>query len=132
MPDSLVDEVWDDLVERLDDDLRVVTTYDVLNHETRMREDVRERYTPEEDREVVDDTILKHLSASGSERAFKTGELHGLVRIFDDAWVLSWAAESDEKVGVIVSVDRDGDVATLDDLDWCVEYLNEAVAPELT
>lgn len=127
MSGSLVDRVWADVGDRVGDDLRVVTRFDGSDFETRMREDIREQYTESEDRRVVDDTILKHLSLSDTESRFKTGEVHGLVRVFEEAWILSWGDETGAKAGLIVSMDRDGDEATMDDVDWCVDYLNEEV-----
>jgi hypothetical protein len=129
MAESLVTRIWDDVTERVGDDLRVVTRYGPQEFETRMRDDVRAAYTDDEDREIVDDTIVKQLGLDDTETAFRTGRLHGVVRVFDDAWVLSWTDDLPKKSGVIVSIQRDGAAATMDDLDWCVRYLDDEIAP---
>lgn len=128
MSHSLVESLWEAMVDRVGEDLRVVTRYDATDFTTKMREDVRERYDREDDRQVVDDTIVKQLSLDDTESAFDTGRLQGFVRIFEDAYVLSWTADAlPKKSGVIVSIDRDGDVATLDDLEWCVQHLESEI-----
>jgi hypothetical protein len=70
---SIVDRVWTDLHERVGDDLRVVTRYETREFETRMREDVRERYTADEGRAIVDDTIVRQLGLFDTERRFEAG-----------------------------------------------------------
>lgn len=131
MVDSLVTKVWEDVSDRVGDDLRVVTRYESTDFETRMRDDVREQYTAAEDRVVVDDTILTQLVVDDTGQSFETGELHGIVRIFDDAWVLAWSDRRARKSGFIVSIQRDGATASMDDVDWCVRYLEDEVAPLL-
>lgn len=122
--------IWDDVTERVGDDLRVVTRYGPQEFETRMRDDVRAAYTDAEDRTVVDDTIINQLGLRGTEAAFRTGRLHGVVRVFDDAWILSWTDALPKKSGVIVSIQRNAG-ATMDDVDWCVRYLDDEIAPRL-
>lgn len=130
MSPDLVDTVWDAVVGRVGDDLRVVTRYEAGDFETRMREDVRAAYTTSEDRVVVDETIIDQLSRPRTERAFRAGVLRAVVRVFDDAWILSWPSPTDPKAGVIVSIQRDG-AATMGDVEWCLDYLDEEIAPRL-
>ncbi|MFB6165095.1 MAG: hypothetical protein ABEJ31_08040 [Haloarculaceae archaeon] len=128
---SLGQSVWDDLHERYGADLRVVIRYDPTQFDTYLREDVRDSYTDEELRTIVDDVIVEQLSLTRKERDLKTGRLHSVVRIYDDAWVVIWPDEIDAKSGFIVAVQRDGDAGV-----GCVEaitdYLESEVAPELT
>lgn len=131
MTSSLVEQIWEDVYARVGGDLRAVARYGPQDFETRKRDDVREQYTPEEDRVVIDDTIIKQLNLADTESAFKTGRLHGLVRTFDDAWILSWPDHLPGKSGVIVSIQRDGSTASMDDVDWCVRYLEDEIAPLL-
>lgn len=130
MDDELVTKVWDAVSDRVDDNLRVVTWYDAEAFETRMRPDIREQYTADEDRVVVDDTIVTQLSLPETENAFKTGRLQALVRVFDDAWVVSWTDSLPKKSGFLISVQRHGEV-TMDDIEWCLQYLDDEVAPLL-
>lgn len=94
-----------------------------------MRDDVRTQYSSIDDSRIVDDTILSQLVAADTEDSFKTGELQGIVRIFDDAWILAWPDANSKKSGVIVSIQRDSEQTSMADIEWCVEYLDEEVAP---
>ncbi|WP_372912221.1 hypothetical protein [Salinigranum sp.] len=131
MDDALVDHIWEAVSDRVGSDLRVVTCYEASTFETRMRPDVREAYSPSEDRVVVNDTIVNQLRLPETEDVFKAGPLRSLVRVFEDAWVLSWRDGGSTKSGVIVSVERDGETATMDDLDWLTRYLSSEVAPRM-
>ena len=131
MTESLVTRIWDDVTERVGDDLRVVTRYGPQEFETRMRDDVRAEYTDDENQRVVDDTIITQLGLRDTKAAFNRRRLHGVVRVFDDAWVLSWTDDIPKKSGVLVSIQRDGTTATMDDVDWCVRYLDDEIAPLL-
>lgn len=126
---AFVAEIWDDLAQRVGADLRVVTRYHATDFETKMREDVRQRYTEREDQHVVSSTIVNQLSHSEMQDTFKVGNLEGLLRIFEEACVLSWADPINEKSGIIVSVERDADLA---DVEWVIEYLNEEIESRLT
>lgn len=112
------------------EDLRVVTRYDASDFETRMREDVRERYTLDEDWRVVDETVLRQLSLDDVEAAFDAGDLAAQVWVFERAWILPWPDRLPGKSGPIVSVERGGD-ATMADVDRVVEYLEADVAGRL-
>lgn len=127
--ESIVERVWADLRERVGEDLRVVTRYESLEFETRMRTDVRERYTEREDRAIVDDTIVRQLGLSDTQRRFHAGELEANVHVFERAWVLAWPDHLPGKSGLIVSVQRDGDAATVADVERTLEYLDEEVEP---
>lgn len=128
---SLVDEIWDAVSDRVGEDLRVVTRYDGSEFATRMREDVRETYSSTEDQQIVDTTVVSQLAHQEIERAHKSGDLHGVVRIFDEAWVLSWPDSIPGKSGVIVSIQRDGATASFDDVEWCLGYLDEEIGPRI-
>ncbi|MFB6205890.1 MAG: hypothetical protein ABEJ05_05105 [Haloglomus sp.] len=130
MSSTLVDDVWKRVQARVGDDLRVVTRYEATDFETRMRDDVRDQYTTTEDHAIVTDTILKQLGSIETESAFKAGELHALIRVFDDAYVLSWGDKRPRKSGFIISVDRT-DRKRIRDLDWCIEMLNEDISPQI-
>ncbi|QLD87101.1 hypothetical protein HWV23_15675 [Natronomonas halophila] len=131
MAETLVDTVWNAVYDRLKSDLRVVTRYDATDYRTRMRDDIRQQYTTSEDREIVDDTIVKQLGLSETETAFRAGELQAFIRVFDEAYILSWADALPRKSGFIISVDRHGAAATMDDLEWCIQYLDSEVAEKI-
>lgn len=124
---TVVDRVWDEISDRLGGDLRVVTRYEASDFETRMREDVRERYSVDEDWEVVDQTILRQLRLDDVEAAIDAGSLEAQVWVFERAWVLTWPDSLTGKSGFIVSVERGGD-ASMDDVDAVIEYLDSTVA----
>ena len=128
---GVVTKIWEDVSERVGDDLRVVTWYDAGTFETRMRDDVRAMYTADEDRTIVDDTIVTQLGFLDTENAYKSGTLGGIVRIFDDAWILSWIHDRSTKSGVVVSIQRNGETASMDDVEWVVRYLDEEIAPRI-
>jgi hypothetical protein len=126
-----VDGVWADLHERVGDDLRAVTRYESREFETRMREDVRERYTDDEDRAIVDDVIVRQLGLLDTERRFDAGRLEANVNVFEHAWVIAWPDGLPSKSGFIVSIQRGGDATTIEDVEACIGYLNEEVRPTL-
>lgn len=130
MTDSLVERIWADLFQELGEDLRVVTRYESTEFETKMRDDVRARYTREEDRAVVDDTIIKQLGFDETEEAFKTGQLHALVRVFNNAWIVSWADDLASKSGIIVSIQR-GSTTSMNDVEGCIQYLETEIAQQI-
>ena len=96
------------MYEEVGDDLRAVVQYDGTKYEMRRREDVREKYTYDESQRLVDDTVVDQISLPDTQRSFKAGGLHGLIRIFDEAWILSWPDHLPGKSGVMVSVQREG------------------------
>lgn len=124
MVDASAQAVWDDLATVLGEDLRVVTRYDGMDYDTVMREEIREQYSANEDRAIIDDTIVKQLGFRNTEGAFKTGRLEAVVRVFEDAWVASIPDRIGAKSGFIVSVERGG-AATMDDVDECIRRVRE-------
>ncbi|MFB6119566.1 MAG: hypothetical protein ABEJ68_00440 [Halobacteriaceae archaeon] len=118
------EEIWTDVSSQIGDDLRAVMRFTPTDHAAKMRPDVRETYTLEEKRNVADDTIVAQLGLSETERGIKAGELEAVVRVFGEAWVVSWADGQERKSGVNVSISRDGD-ATMADVAWCLDYLSE-------
>lgn len=131
MASDLTRRVWDEMYGRVGEDLRVVTRYEAGDFETVMRDDVRRQYTEGEDQRIVDEAIVDQLSLRREEGAFKTGGLRAIVRAFDDAWVMSWPDPLDGKSGIIVSIQRDGDVATMDDVEYCIRFLDDRITPVL-
>ncbi|AQL41302.1 hypothetical protein BV210_00600 [Halorientalis sp. IM1011] len=130
MERNLVDIVWDDLRERVGDDLRTVVQYDARSSAVKFRPDVREQYELDERQQILDDAIVQQLSFSDQETVFKTGELRSFVRVFDEAWVLTWRDPSNVKAGFLISIQRDGD-ATMEDVEYCIQYLDDEVEPQL-
>lgn len=130
MSTDIIDRIWAEMTDRIGTDLRVVTQYDSRGYETRMREDVREQYSTEEDRELVDQTIVDQFSEQALSSQFKTGELEAVVRVFEESWVVFWAHRRDVKRGIIVSIERNGPIASMDDVDHCIQYLDSTIGPE--
>ncbi|EMA36803.1 hypothetical protein [Halobiforma nitratireducens] len=119
--------VWDDVADRIGEDLRAVVRYEATDFESILREDVRSEYSGTELRSIVDRTIVTQLSAARDEETFRAGDLEGIVRAFDDAWFLAVPDPIDPKAGVLISVDRHGESASDGDIEWCLSYLEEAV-----
>ena len=117
-----VDDAWNHLVTQYGDALRAVTTFRSGTFETRMRSDVRARYTDREDQRVVDEIVLGQLLSERLEDEFKCGRLTGTVHVFDEALVVVQADPDSRKSGYLVTFDRDGGV-TMADLEDCFEYL---------
>jgi hypothetical protein len=109
---STVDRVWTDVRDRVGEDLR-------------------DQYTRREDRAIVDDTVVRQLGLFDTERRFEAGELEANVHVFEEAWIIAWPDDLPSKSGLIVSTERDGDVATVGDVEWCLDYLNGEVDPSL-
>ena len=130
MERNLVDIVWDDLRERVGDDLRTVVQYDARSSAVKFRPDVRKQYEQDERQQILDDAIVQQLSFSDQETVFKTGELRSFVRVFDEAWVLTWRDPSNVKAGFLISIQRDGD-ATMEDVEYCIQYLDDEIEPRL-
>jgi hypothetical protein len=128
---DLIREVWDTLYKRIGEDLRVVTRYGPGDYETIMRDDVRRQYTDREDQQIVDEAIVDQLSLRREESVFKTGGMKAIVRVFDDAWVMSWPDSLGGKSGFIVSIQRGGDVATMDDVEYCIRFIDDEIAPAM-
>lgn len=128
---TVVDSVWNELHDRLGSDLRAVTGYDGIEFETRKRDDVQKSYTRTEDAQLIDQTVIGQLSERQMVEKFKSGDLHATIRVFDQTWVLTWLPPGDWKAGVLVSIQRDGPQATFEDLQYCIEYMESAVEPEI-
>ncbi|TYT60513.1 hypothetical protein [Natrialba swarupiae] len=117
--------VWDAVYGRIGADLRAVIRYQPMDWDSVMRDDVRERYTHSDTQAIVDQTIVCQLSHGRQERAFESGSLNALVQVFEDAWVVSCPDSPGRKSGVLVSIERDGNAATMADVQWCIDILEE-------
>lgn len=130
MDDVLVDDVWDEMYQRVGEDLRAVTQYRGTTLETRMRDDVRAQYTAEEDSELITETIVNQMGEQRVDAQFKTGGLNGLIRVFDTAWVVTCANPANWKAGVLVSIQRGGSQASIEDTGACIRFLNQEIIPQ--
>jgi hypothetical protein len=131
MGDEIVDAVWADLHDRVGDDLRTVVHYDPASSAVKFRPDVEDKYGADERQRIRDDTIVQQLNFSDQESVFEVGDLTSLVRVFDEAYVLTWRDPSNAKAGFLVSIQRDGDTATMDDVEYCIQYLDDEVESRL-
>ena len=127
MSEEALDPIWEAVSDRIGDDLRAVVRYGPGNTESRLRADVRDRYSDREMRTLVDYTIINQLSYRRQQDAFDAGELTGVVQRFEEAWVVSRPDSLERKSGVLVSIDRGGDAA-VDEVEWCLEYLEGRTA----
>lgn len=116
-------DVWNALHDRFGDDLRAVIRYDGEDMESLKRDDVRERSTPLDDREIVDGIIIRHLNFADNAPRFRAGSLDAIVRVFEDAHVISRPDSLARKSGFVVSIDRDCSVP----VEQVVELLEEVL-----
>ncbi|MFB6165822.1 MAG: hypothetical protein ABEJ31_11745 [Haloarculaceae archaeon] len=129
---SLCSDVWEALHDDYDDHVRSVTCYHPADFETRYREDLGEMYTTGELQSIVDDVIVQQLGYERTDTELKTGDLHAIVQVYDDSWLVLWPDQLDGKSGFMISLQRGEsgiDPTVLDDV---VRYLNEDVAPRIS
>ncbi|WP_335998991.1 hypothetical protein [Halorientalis halophila] len=129
--EALANDVWDELYERVQHDLRAVVRFTPTDYDGQLRSDVAETYDSDERERIIDETIIRQLGLTGEESDMKVGELSAFVRQFDRAWVISWREPDDVKSGFFVSIQRDGYDATMADVEYCIQYLNEEIEPRL-
>ncbi|RQG97808.1 hypothetical protein [Natrarchaeobius chitinivorans] len=122
---SRAQTVWDAVYERVGEDLRVVIRYQPMDWGSVMRDDVREQYSRTETQALVDRTIVDQLSYRRQENAFDAGTLNAIARIFEEAWIVSCPDSVGQKSGLLVSIERNGDTATLSDVEWCIDFLED-------
>lgn len=131
MQESLVDRVWDEMQKRVEEDLRAVVHYTPQSSAANLRSDVEDEYSATERLRVLDATIVRQLGLSDEVEDFNAGELDAFVRVFNTAWILSWRDPENVKSGFLVSLERDGSTATMDDLEYCIQFLEAEIQPEL-
>ncbi|THE65167.1 hypothetical protein D8Y22_08080 [Salinadaptatus halalkaliphilus] len=119
--------IWDAVADRVDDDLRAVVCYGPVESDSAVRDDIEDRYTVRDGRTVVDHTIVDQLRYKRHEDAVEAGSLTAVLKVFEDAWVVSCPDSFERKSGVLVSIDRNGSTE-IDDIGWCLEYLENDVA----
>lgn len=106
----------DDLQDRVGDALRVVATHDQQSYEFHyQREDVGERYSDDEFRDIFNDLVLQGLSREYFEQLFHVGAMECGAWGFEEAVIFYFPGE--EHTGLVVSVDRDGPI----DVDGLIE-----------
>ncbi|WP_424016581.1 hypothetical protein ACOZ4N_11810 [Halorientalis pallida] len=128
---TLCERVWDELVGRYGADLRAVIRYHPMEYETHMRDDVRAQYTDSDVQAFVDEAIVNQLSLESKVDEVDLGPFHGLVRIFDDAWVFIWPDSLDEKSGFLVTLQREGSAVGIDAIEEIDTYLTEEIEPRI-
>lgn len=107
----IVDALWGLLKEEFHQNLRVVTYYDETEFETKMRSDLRNAYSEEEDKRIVEEVSLNGLHVPYLEDMFKTGELDSSIYVFDEAYVVQFPI--DETQGIIVSIESNSDLSSV-------------------
>ncbi|ARS89100.1 hypothetical protein [Natrarchaeobaculum aegyptiacum] len=124
--------IWNVLTDRIGDDLRAVIRYGPTESESKLRPDVRRRYSTDALRDLVDRTIVAQLGHRRAQQTVAAGDLTAVVRVFEDAWIVSCPDPADRKCGVLLSIDRDGDQTTMADLEWCLGYVEQEVVGATT
>lgn len=127
MTGGQLESVWDTVTDRVGTDLRAVVRYGPTETDSKIRRDVRRQYTTDELRDLVDRTIVEQLGYRRNQEAVEAGDLTAVVRVFEEAWIVSCPDPTDRKCGVLLSIDRDGDQTTMADLEWCLEYVRREV-----
>jgi hypothetical protein len=119
--------VWEALEERFGDVVRAVVRYDGFEYDAVTRPDVRDRYTDEDARHLVNDVVVNQLILADSEESFQAGRHRAFIRVFDEVWVVIRPDDVPAKTGYLVSFDRDGGEPSFD-VGTGVEYLDELVS----
>lgn len=127
MPDEAVDTIWNGVSERFGSDLRGIIRYESTRFETKMRGDIDDSYVKSDFQDIVDKTIVDQLMQKQRDESFRAGQLNGVIRVFDEAIILAWDDGLDSKSGVMISIDRNGNHSSIDDLEWAIRYLDESI-----
>jgi len=122
-----IDEIEVPIRERVGSDLRAIIAYDGREYDCSLRDDLVEQYSESEIRRIVNRSIVIQLGVRDHPSSLKTGDLDAIVRTYEDAWLVSCPAPNQRKAGALVSVERNGEDATLADVDECVRVLEDTV-----
>lgn len=91
------------------DALRAVSSYEGREYDLHLlRDDIRERYSDEEIRNVFDDLALSGMSREYYEKLFHAGQLDCSIYGFEAAAMFHFTVNETE--GVFVSFDRDTEI----------------------
>lgn len=119
---SVTPELIDDLQDRVDSDLRVIATHDEGQYDFHyQRDDISEKYTPDEFDRIFKDLVLEGMYREHFENLFHVGQMECGVWGFEEAYIFYFPGP--EYTGLVVSVDRDGPL----DIDALVETCKRAV-----
>lgn len=119
-----VEELWTDVVALAGDAVRGVTLYDSLEQETRMRDDLDDRFPNHVAEKVVDENIVDWYSEDRISASADVEPLEAIVRINPDVAQVAWAPEADREKGVLVALDRPADREEQGAVFDIVDYLN--------
>lgn len=131
MNNNLVEEVWDEIYDQAGQDLRAVVQFDATSSDSKFRDDVAEQYEMKEMQHIINDTIVQQLNVCDQEEDFHAGDLESFVRVFESSWVLTWRKPGDVKAGFLISIQRDGYTATMNDIEYCIQHLNNEIQPRI-
>lgn len=109
MDQGTVDAIWEDLQGTLGDSLRGVTMYEGIDQTSRLREDIRERYSEEISRKLADESVVDQFSEVRLSKAIEAGPLEVVVRFYPEFFLIAWSPEDEHEKGVLVAYDRPTD-----------------------
>jgi hypothetical protein len=119
--------VWNALVGRRGETLRVVTVYDDEEYATELRDDLRDVYTTEELSRVFEEMLLNGINRPYQEEIVDVGDLEYTARAFEDAYIGYYSPET--RQGIAFSLERESGV-DLGDLEDELRFLREEYPPE--
>jgi len=122
------DQLWEEIQEYLGSDLRAVVKYNGIEYDCSLREGLKEQYSESEIQRIVNETIVLQLGVSDRPSSLKTGELNALMRVYEEAWILSCPHQKKRKGGIMVWIDQDRKATTLPEVEQCMEFLEETVS----
>lgn len=126
------ERVWEELEGRYGHDLRAVIRYHPTGYEAHMRDGLREQYSDQQVQSFADEAIVNQIQLESKVEAVDFGPFHGVVRIFDDAWVFIWPDSLDGKSGFLVTLERTDSAVGLDAIEEIDTYLSEEIDPSKT
>ena len=109
MDQETVDAIWADLRDVLGESLRGVTVYEGIRQVSRLREDIRERYSEEVSQRMADENVVDRYSEERLQEAIQAGPLHVVVRFYPEFLLIAWSPEGEHDRGVLAAYDRPTD-----------------------
>lgn len=123
MLEAAADWLWDELRDEVGDRIRIVTVYEGVELTSRVRDDVL--YRDEVARKIIDENIVDGYSEQRLEEKMGVGSLDGVIRYYRDIYAVNWARSETPQVGILVSIDRTGDLEGFEDVHTVVNFLSE-------
>lgn len=111
MDEGAVEDIWEDLHAVVGDSLRGITMYEGIDQVSRLREDIRERFSEDVSRRMADENLVDQFSEERLQEAIHAGPLTAVVRLYEELVLIAWSPEGEHHRGVLAAYDRPTDRA---------------------